>query len=115
MGFFPYSCQDVSAASSVCIYSANLENDISSDNVNHFSPTKERPSIQPSYSTLSFSFSRLSAEYLDSGQSSNYMRQHISCNSTDMEDAQVDSKQNVLMRFKEKKKLRRYAFSLLIC
>ncbi|CAI9096121.1 OLC1v1032200C1 [Oldenlandia corymbosa var. corymbosa] len=104
------SVEDVSAASSICIsHSDTLEKDVeSSDNVNHFSVTMNSPSMQPSYSNLSFSFSRLSAEHLDSGQLPEHMRQHLySNNSIDLENTSADTKQNGAMQFKEKKKVRR--------
>ncbi|KAL3510698.1 hypothetical protein ACH5RR_030099 [Cinchona calisaya] len=95
------SVEDVSEASSVCISdSANLEKDIGSSD---FAITMECTSVQPPYSTLSFFLPRLSAEFVDSEPSSNFMRQQLSCNLSDLESAQVDCKENVMMRYKEKK------------
>lgn len=101
------SVEDVSAASSVHISdSANHDKGIGSTDIR---TTKENTasSLQPSHSTIPFSLSRLSAEYLDSEPSSSFTRQKLSCNLSDLENARVECKENVMVRYKEKKKIRR--------
>lgn len=98
------SVEDVSAASSVCMsYSANVDKDTGSFD---FTTTKEHPSIRPSYSALSLSLSRLSAECVDSEPSSSFKRQQLSRNLSDLENAQLECKENAMTRYKEKKKMR---------
>nr|XP_027097784.1 putative zinc finger protein At1g68190 isoform X1 [Coffea arabica]XP_027097785.1 putative zinc finger protein At1g68190 isoform X1 [Coffea arabica] len=98
------SVEDVSASSSVCIsYSANVDNDVGSSD---FTTTKEHPSIKPSYSALSLSLSKLSAECVDSEPCSSFKRQQLSSNLSDLENAQLECKENNMTRYKEKKKAR---------
>ncbi|KAJ4848983.1 hypothetical protein Tsubulata_018722 [Turnera subulata] len=65
---------------------------------------------QPSYSNMSFHFSRLSSEssgsdYIDCGHSSNLLNE-APCNSPDPDGAHSEIRENAMMRYKEKKKAR---------
>ncbi|KAL3501783.1 hypothetical protein ACH5RR_036232 [Cinchona calisaya] len=101
------SVEDVSAASSSISHSANLDKDIGSSDFPTITKECITSSLHPSYSTLPFSLSRLGAEYFDSEPSSSFTRQQLSRNLSDLENAQVECKENVIMRYKEKKKTRR--------
>lgn len=66
--------------------------------------------IRSSYSTMSFAMSRFSAEStgtecLDSGFSP-ITREEVSCYSPGIECADLEARENVMMRYKEKKKAR---------
>uniref|UniRef100_A0A5B6ZEW8 Uncharacterized protein n=1 Tax=Davidia involucrata TaxID=16924 RepID=A0A5B6ZEW8_DAVIN len=108
--------EETSVASSVYInQSGHTDKDVgSSDQDHHFSRSAACPHpIRPSYSTLSFSVSRLSAEssgtdYMDSGLSPIIAGLEHPCNSPDPKSAQLEAKGNAMMRYKEKKKVRRY-------
>ncbi|KAA8529099.1 hypothetical protein F0562_034102 [Nyssa sinensis] len=108
--------EETSVASSVYInQSGHIDKDVgSSDQCHHFSRSAVCPrTIRPSYSTLSFSVSRLSAEssgttdYMDTGLSTIVAGLGNHCNSPDPVSAQVEAKENAMMRYKEKKKVRR--------
>ncbi|EEF36086.1 hypothetical protein RCOM_0577390 [Ricinus communis] len=69
--------------------------------------------IRPSYSAMSFSISRFSAEgsgtkYVDSGLSPYITGTEVSYHSSDLEGAHSEAKENAMVRYKEKKKARTY-------
>jgi hypothetical protein len=108
------SCQDASAASSVHITpSAHRDKDKGpSDQVHNLPGSADCPRpIRPSYSTLSFSLSRFSAESsgtdcLDSGISPYITGGEPSYNSPYLEVAHLEAREIAMMRYKEKKKSR---------
>jgi hypothetical protein len=101
-------------ASSVYINrSAHMEKDIGpSSQVHNLSGCMDCPRpIRPSYSTLSFSVSRFSAESngtdcLDSGLSPYTIGGEPSYNSPALEGAHLEAREIAKMRYKEKKKSR---------
>ncbi|KAK6921688.1 CCT domain [Dillenia turbinata] len=72
-------------------------------------------SLRPSYSTKSFSLSRFSVDstgtdYLDTGVSPSMMRgEPTACDLLDVEGAHSEARENAMMRYKEKKKARKYS------
>ncbi|XWS22454.1 hypothetical protein CRYUN_Cryun29cG0036300 [Craigia yunnanensis] len=82
-----------------------------SNNIHNFQGIIGSPRpIQPSYSTMSFSFSRFSAESsgtacLDSGLSP-ITQEEASCISPDLDSLHSEARENAMMRYKEKKKAR---------
>uniref|UniRef100_A0A2N9ICE1 B box-type domain-containing protein n=1 Tax=Fagus sylvatica TaxID=28930 RepID=A0A2N9ICE1_FAGSY len=106
--------EDASVASSVYINrSAHMEKDIGpSSQVHNLSGCMDCPRpIRPSYSTLSFSVSRFSAESngtdcLDSGLSPYTIGGEPSYNSPALEGAHLEAREIAKMRYKEKKKSR---------
>ncbi|GFZ00262.1 B-box zinc finger family protein [Actinidia rufa] len=96
--------EEASVASSVYTnQSAYQDKDIvPSDQASHCFGNKDfsRP-IQPSYSALSLPLSRFSAET----NTTDFMD---SCFSTDLKNPELEAKENAMMRYKDKKKVRRY-------
>ncbi|XP_022878492.1 zinc finger protein CONSTANS-LIKE 9-like isoform X1 [Olea europaea var. sylvestris] len=84
----------------------------SSDEVLHFRTINEYPRpIQPSYSTSSFSVSRITAEntsseYKDDGLFPEVDEQILLGNSSNPENAKLDGKENIIMRYSKEKKAR---------
>uniref|UniRef100_A0A5B7B9T2 CCT domain-containing protein n=1 Tax=Davidia involucrata TaxID=16924 RepID=A0A5B7B9T2_DAVIN len=103
-------------ASSVYInQSGQVDKDFGfSDQDRHFSRSTDCPRpIRPSYSTFSFSLSRFGTEssgtdYMDSELSPIISGLEHPSNSPDRDSAQLEAKVNAVMRYKEKKKVRRY-------
>lgn len=101
-------------ASSIYItHSAHMEKDMGpSSQVHNLSRSMDFPRpIQPSYSTLSFSVSRFSAESngtdcLDSGLSPYTIGGEPSNNSPELDGAHLEAREIAKMRYKEKKKSR---------
>ena len=101
-------------ASSIYItHSAHMEKDMGpSSQVHNLSRSMDFPRpIQPSYSTLSFSVSRFSAESngtdcLDSGLSPYTIGGDSSNNSPELDGAHLEAREIAKMRYKEKKKSR---------
>ncbi|XP_034690890.1 putative zinc finger protein At1g68190 [Vitis riparia] len=102
-----------SVASSVCVtMSAHVDKDTDpSDQAHHFSTSvNSHCPIRPSFSAMSFSVSILSPEssstdYLDSGLSPTTTR-GPPFDSSDLESAHSEARENAMMRYKEKKKVR---------
>lgn len=90
--------------------SVEERNIVPSDQAHRFVRIMDSPqSIHPSYSTLSFSLSRLSdessaADNLDSGLSPNIIEPPWI--SPDMDNAHSEARENAMIRYKEKKKVR---------
>lgn len=115
---FSYSChcifswQDASVASSAYInHSTDMDKDIVCSKLNILPGSMDYPrSVRTSYSTLSFSMSRFSAESsgtdcLDSGISP-FAGGEPSSNLQDHEVSLLEARNNAKMRYKEKKKSR---------
>lgn len=99
-------------SSAYATMSARVEKDTDpSDQAHHFSTNiNSYCRIRPSFSALSFCVSRFSAESsgtdcLDSGLSPTTTRERP-FDSYDLESAHSEARENVMMRYKEKKKSR---------
>ncbi|PSR84953.1 Zinc finger protein [Actinidia chinensis var. chinensis] len=96
--------EETSVGSSVYItQSANQDKDIRpSDQASHCFSNKDcSHPIRPSYSVLSLPLSRFSAET----NTTDFMD---SCFSPDLKNPELEAKENAMMRYKDKKKVRRY-------
>ncbi|CAI9756042.1 unnamed protein product [Fraxinus pennsylvanica] len=107
--FLARTMEDISGATSACIVQSADANKVfnSSDQVLHFQTINEYPHpIQPSYSTSSFSVSRItvesSTEYKDDGLFPKVNEQLLLGNSSTPENAKLDGKENVIMKSKGK-------------
>lgn len=112
------SCQDASVASSAyTIQSAPTEINMDpSNDIRNFQGIIGSPHpTRPSYSTMSFSVSRFSAESsgtdcLDSGLSP-ITQGEASCISPELDGLHSEARENAVMRYKEKKKARLWVSS----
>ncbi|KAF8390081.1 hypothetical protein HHK36_024602 [Tetracentron sinense] len=104
--FYSRAIEDISVASSIYITRSSYEdrNIGPSDQSHHFSGSVDslHPN-RPSYSTLSFSLSRLNAEssaadYLDNGLSPNGIRGAPPWNSPDLETEHAEARENSMRR-----------------
>lgn len=113
VSYFHLCWQVTSVATSVYI-TESIHVDKETDPCDHARPfstsMNSHNPIRPSFSALSFSVSRLSAEssctdYLDSRLSPKTTR-GPPCDSPDLESAHSEARENAMMRYKEKKKVR---------
>ncbi|XP_057963238.1 putative zinc finger protein At1g68190 isoform X2 [Malania oleifera] len=110
--FYTKVMEDTSVVSSVNISQAfHADGNSSPIQAHHDSGSMGSPHPIRPYSPLSFSFSRLSAkssgtDYLDGGLSPFLTRGEPLSNSSSMESAHSEARENAVMRYKEKKKVR---------
>ncbi|KAM7271862.1 hypothetical protein ACFE04_031076 [Oxalis oulophora] len=101
--------EEFSAASSVYFPQSGQDRDVGPSNqVNDFSGKTDFPrQIPQSYSSMSFSMSRLSAESTDCVDSgiSPITGVEASCNLSDPEGTQMEAREQVITRYREKKKV----------
>ncbi|KAJ4959716.1 hypothetical protein NE237_019626 [Protea cynaroides] len=108
--------EDISVAQSFYIPQSSLEerNIGPSDQAHHFSGSMDYAhTIRPSRSSLSFSLSSFSAESsaadcLDNRLSLNIMKGEPPWNSPDFDNAYSEARENAMIRYKKKKKVRKY-------
>ncbi|KAK6122306.1 hypothetical protein DH2020_043926 [Rehmannia glutinosa] len=115
VSYYHISLLDISGPSPVCLLqqsnAADKEMDMS-DQVHQLQSINYRPHpIRPSYSASSFSVSRITgessgSEYKDDELSPTFPKQIIQHGPYDSDDTKSDAKENVIMRYKEKKILR---------
>ncbi|XP_015579129.2 putative zinc finger protein At1g68190 isoform X1 [Ricinus communis] len=105
--------EDISVASSFYVGQPQINKNIGPPNqVYNLQRNLDSPrTIRPSYSAMSFSISRFSAEgsgtkYVDSGLSPYITGTEVSYHSSDLEGAHSEAKENAMVRYKEKKKAR---------